>query len=61
MARHPGASFPVNHLQEAVPKSTSDRFPPPCHENRGLAGGTIFSMFTNQKYAMMFYMFYIYY
>ena len=32
VARHPDASFPVNHLQEAVPKSTNDRFLPPCHD-----------------------------
>ena len=28
MARHPGTSFPVNHPQEAVPKSGNDRLSP---------------------------------
>ena len=72
MARHPGASFPVNHPQEAIPKSANDRLSPSLSwsslfetlTNRGLAGGTIFSMCTrvrNLEYAMMFYMFYIHY
>ena len=65
MARHPGTSFPVNLPQEAVPNQPMTDCPPPCHGppffktliNRGLAGGTIFSMCTRaryQEYAMMF-------
>ena len=54
MARHPGASFTVNHPHEAVPKSTNDRLSLPCHDppffktfiSKGLPGGNILPMCT---------------
>ena len=51
LARHPGASFPIHHPQEVVPKSTSGTLSPllalvlpffETHISRGPAGDNIF-------------------
>ena len=62
-ATHPGASFPVHHPQEVVPKLTNGTLSPSlpwstlfmAHINSGPAGGTIFPSVPGLKYTMMFY------